>query len=476
MHHARRLALLAATTAAAAAPAAAAHASSTQTTYFESPNDLLTTQAAREAAFAKLDSLGVRALRVNLAWSNVAPSPKATSKPDFDTTDPANYDWSRYDTTIRAAKERGWKVLLTVTGGVPYWATEDPQRKSPAYRPDPSEFAQFATAIARKYGADVDEWSVWNEPNLDRYLGPLRSKGKLVSPYLYRELYKAFLKGLTSAGYGDAPVLFGEFEPRANSHAIAPLTFLRAALGVDSKYRRLKGSRSSKLRISGIATHPYTTAAGPYFRPPGPNDVTIGVINRMVTAADRLAKAGVVDKGLPIFLTEFGVESKPDPIKGVSLQRQAEYQAVSEKLAYDNRRVAGFSQYLLRDDAKTPGVPEIAAYGGFQSGLEDADGTEKPSFDGFRLPLVVSTASGTKATLWGHVRPAAGATTAQLQQRSGSSGAWTTVGTATTDPLGYFTASVAYAKGRQYRMQWAAPDGTVYDGAPTRFVTRRASS
>ena len=34
-----------------------------------------------------------------------------------------------------------------------------------------------------------------------------------------------------------------------------------------------------------------------------------------------------------------------------SLQRQAEYRSISEQIAYDNPRVAAFSQYLLTDDA-----------------------------------------------------------------------------------------------------------------------------
>ena len=449
---------------------AAAQASSSQTTYFEAPRDLLGDQASRAAAFTKLDSLGVKAIRVTMFWADVAPQSTSQTKPDFDTTDPANYNWSRYDTAIRAAKERGWKVLLTVSGPVPVWATESPRRNSQATRPDPSEFAQFVTAVGREYGDLVDVYSVWNEPNLPRFLGPQFVKGKPVSPGIYRELYKGFLKGIASAGHSDTPVLLGEFEPRGTGQAVAPLTFLRGVLGLDSKYRRIKGSGSSKLRVDGIATHPYTTSKGPFFVPSGPNDVTIGVISRMVRAMDRGAKAGVLNKGLPLYLTEFGIESTPDPIRGVSLQLQAEYRSIAERFAYDNPRVAGFSQYLLRDDDKRPG-PAISAYSGFQTGLERDSGTVKPSFDGFRLPLVVTPArSGRRASLWGLVRPATGATAVQVQQRTGSSGVWSVVAPVTTNAAGYWRLDVGYASGRQYRVQWAAPDGSVLDGAPTRAV------
>ena len=53
--------------------AAPAHASSTQAQTFEAPRDLLN-PATRDAALAKIDSLGTHALRVVLYWRSVAPS------------------------------------------------------------------------------------------------------------------------------------------------------------------------------------------------------------------------------------------------------------------------------------------------------------------------------------------------------------------------------------------------------------------
>ena len=51
-----------------------------------------------------------------------------------------------------------------------------------------------------------------------------------------------------------------------------------------------------------------------------------------------------------VYLTEFGIQSFPDRLLGVSLARQAEFIAISEHIAYRNRRVRSFSQYLWRDD------------------------------------------------------------------------------------------------------------------------------
>ncbi len=79
---------------------------------------------------------------------------------------------------------------------------------------------------------------------------------------------------------------------------------------------------------------------------------------------------------MPIYLTEFGVQSKPNKQLGVSVAKQAEYDAIVEHIAYSNPRVAAFSQYLLKDDP-IGGAPGSSAHGGivgFQSGLEYVSG------------------------------------------------------------------------------------------------------
>jgi hypothetical protein len=220
------------------------------------------------------------------------------------------------------------------------------------------------------------------------------------------------------------------------------------------------------VQAAGYAHHAYTTGQGPTFKPSQPNDVTIGVLSRLSTALDRAAKAGAIPAHLPLYLTEFGIESTPDPVRGVSLQRQSEYRATSERIAYDNPRVVAFSQYLLRDDSPVAGVPLLARYPGFETGLFTYTGKHKPSYDGFRLPLAVRR-SGSKVSLWGLVRPAAAATTASIEVRSGG-GSFRGLTTVHTDARGYFAKSSAFAAGREWRLVWKAPDGTTFRGSPTR--------
>jgi hypothetical protein len=443
---------------------ASAHASKTQSMTFEAPRDLRN-PATREKAFRDITSLGVHSLRVVLFWHDVAPRPNSRVRPRFDATNPAGYNWSTYDAIVDGAKQRGWNVLLTLSGPVPRWATAG--ARDTLTRPSPGDFARFVQAAGAHYGTKVDTWSIWNEPNQPQFLLPQYSaRGhKPLSPGIYRNLYLAARRGLRAAGLGRARVLIGETSPRGTGHVVAPLTFLRGMLCLDRNYHRTR--KCSKLTASGYAHHAYTTGEGPGFKPRQPNDVTIGVLSRLTRALDRAARRGAITRRLKLYLTEFGIESVPDRLRGVSLANQSDFRSISERIAYDNGRVAGFSQYLLRDDPPVRGARGFARFSGFQTGLETSGGRRKPSFNGFRLALAARR-SGSRVSLWGVVRPAPGATRALLQWSSNGR-TWHKLATVTTNARGYFTRRVAFKKGRRWRVQWTAASGTTLRGTPTRL-------
>jgi len=456
----RRLLLFTVLAAALLAPAGSAVASHGQTTSFEAPRDFLD-PAMRETAFNDVASFGVHSIRLVMYWRDVAPSTKSRVKPAFDATDPSAYDWSRYQPVIDEAKARGWSVLLTLSGPVPRWATNG--ARDQVTRPSPNEFRMFVMAVAKHFGDAVTTYSIWNEPNHPDFLRPqYSSRHKPVSPKLYRNLYFAAVRGFGAVG-SKTPVLFGETAPRGTGKAVAPLTFLRGVLCLNSHYRA--AGRCKALPAAGYAHHAYTTRKGPFYRPPGPNDVTIGVLSRLTRALDRAARAGRIAKRMPIWLTEFGIQSKPDPLMGVSLARQAEYQAISERIAYNNPRVVAFSQYLLRDDRPRPG-PRIARYSGFESGLLTSAGKPKPAMQSFRLPLAAKR-SGSRVSLWGLVRPAAGPTTAVIFVADRHK-PFHKLRPVTTNARGYWRVSTGYRSGRRFRVEWTAPDGTVFRGPPIR--------
>jgi hypothetical protein len=505
-----------------AAPALASH---NETVFFEAPGDLLGAPAARQArTLNQLQSLGVHALRVTLYWRNVAPRPNRKHRPSFNQANPAAYHWGEYDSLISKAVALHWKVLLTVTGPVPRWAT--PHGEDIYSYPNTTDFGLFMRALGKHYGTEVKLFSIWNEPNQPGFLRPQYVHGTLVSPAIYRGLFLAGYGGLKASGnFSGMRVLMGETSAVGVKPAVpAPLAFARGVLCLNSSYKAV--GHCSKLPADGYAQHPYSNSRGPFGTPPA-DDVTIATMGRLFSALDRAAAAGTIRRGLPVYITEFGVQSFPNPVVGVSLAKQAEFDAISEQIAWRDPRIVSFSQYLMRDDH-----PVGRRIVGFQSGLETYRGQQKPAYDGFRQPLVV-TRTRAGVSFWGLVRPPVGpasaptgstgptgpsgatgqsgasgasgatgasdatgasgptgstgatgatgatgttrtssrATTVLLQYSSNGGKDWRTAQTVRIGSGGAWTATGLFASHRLWRTKWVSPSGKAFTGAPTRAYT-----
>ena len=455
-----RLLLLLGLLLAAALPASAS-ASPRQWMTFEAPRELLE-EESRDETLDEIRALGVDRVRVLVYWRRFAPAPDARRKPRFDARNPDAYpadNWGAIDRLLDSADARGMQVQLTPTGPVPRWATS--RRADQVTDPSAREFRAWMTALGRRYRDRVNVWSIWNEPNHPAFLAPQYRNGRAASPRIYRNLYVAGRRALDATGNRSDLVLFGETLPRGGSRTVNPLPFLRGALCLDSRYRRTGGC--ARLTIDGYAHHAYTTSEGPRFKPENRDHVTIGVLDRLTSALDRAARAGAVNSGVDLYLTEFGIQSYPDRTAGVPLSRQAEYLAVSERIAYANPRVKAFSQYLLRDDQRR----EDGTYGGFETGLRTAAGRKKPAYEGFRLPLAVAD-YGRSDVLWGRVRmisPAATRVTILAARRGRR---FTPLRTVTTNSLGVFGMRNAHVRGQRYRLRWTSPEGVTYTGPPIR--------
>jgi len=459
--------------AASAGPALASHS---QVTYFEG-SDTLLNPSTRPHALEQMQHLGVRALRVELYWADVVPSRNSATRPSFDATNPANYEWGQYDALLSEAQRLHWQVLLTVTSPVPRWATSN--RKAPyVTRPDDRDFQEFMTAVARHYGSEVSIYSIWNEANHPAFLQPQwNSNGTPASPRIYRGLYQAAYAGLQEGGIAQPKVLFGETAPtgydavnvhregsRALLHDVAPLLFLRTSLCLDSHYR--KSGSCGPLQMAGYAHHAYTLPAGPYYVFPERDNVTIGSLSRLSNALNLAARAHAIPANTPIYLTEFGVQSLPNRQLGVPVAQQAEFDAIAERIAYSNPRVAGFSQYLLKDDP-LGGAPGASVHGGtvgFQTGLEYVNGKPKPLYNSWPVQLTVSK-SGGGVSLWGLVRPTSGPTTVTVLVRMKGSRSYRTLKTVATNALGYWTLHSS-VRGQLWRVRWVSPTGVRYEGPP----------
>jgi len=450
----------------AAALPATAQASPRQPVAFEAPRELLQ-DAARDRTLDEIRDFGVTNVRQLVYWRDFAPRPKSKRKPRgrFVASDPATYPadtWAPLDALIRDASARGIKVHLNLTGPVPRWATKS--KKDNVTRPIPKEFQAWATAVGARYGGSVATWSIWNEPNQRQFLMPQYRNGQPYSPGLYRQLYRVGVRGLkkTAANRGDT-YLLGETSPRGNSQTVFPLDFFRRMLCLDKSYRKTK--KCGKLDADGYAHHAYTTAVGPRFVPHDTRDVTLGVLYRLERALDRAGKAGAIPRGLPIYLTEFGIQSRPDRIQGVTLAKQAAYLSIAEHMAYVNPRVRSFSQYLMSDDP--PRASERNRYAGFESGLRTNKGKKKPAYKAFRLPLAVENYGATDV-LWGLVRQYRQATSVRIEVDPKGKKGWRKLADVKTTGTGVYSLRATHRKGQRYRVKWTSPSGKRYSGAAVR--------
>jgi hypothetical protein len=444
-----------------------AFASHNQQLFFEAPSQLLD-PGSRPEAIEQMQHLGVKAVRIEMSWYAVAPSRDSATKPKLDTSNPAFYEWGSYDSLLAEMKRLHWQVLLTISAPAPRWATSNGQAPY-VTRPDDQDFREFMTAVGRRYGSIVSDYAFWNEPNEYNSLRPqFDGKGNPAAPIIYRGLFQAGYAGLQAAGIKAPTTLMGETGPGGfvrmgkgvpSYSGVAPLAFLRGALCLSSSYRKAK--TCSKLPAYGYAQHPYASNVdGPFYRPPSPEGVTISTVGRLVNALNKAGKAGAIRSSMPVFLTEFGVMSKPNRYFGVPVSQQAEYDAIAERIAWENPRVASFSQYLLRDDALTKIPGDVT----FQTGLEYSNGGKKPLFYGFPVPLTVTYARHGYA-LWGLARLAGKATTVTVLVQRPHSNRYTVLAKVRTGPLGYWTLS-SRVKGAHWRVLWTSPAGVRYEGPP----------
>jgi hypothetical protein len=421
---------------------------------FEAPAEL-TDDATRDATLDEISGLGARAVRLTLAWADAAPAPNARARPRFDATDPRHYDWDAIDAEVEAARLHGLRVVLTVSSPVPRWATAG--RRDHVSAPDPVAFGRFMTAVGRHLGGQIAVWLIWNEPNHPRYLRPQKVDARPRSPLLYRALYLAARAGLHRAGRGKDVIVAGEIAPSARS-GVAPLPFLRGMLCLNRRYRPT-ARRCGRLATSGLGVHPYTLIGNPLAPTRDPGQIGIATLPRLTRALDRAARAGAVPPRLPLYITEYGVQTFPDHLLGVAPLAAAAARSAAELIAYRNPRVALFSQYLMRDDLDV---------GGFQTGLRFADGRPKPGYEAFRVPLVAER-RGARVRLWGLIRPATVATTVRVE-RSDDGRAWRLQGRVRTDVHGAWRLSVANIAGRRWRVVWTGPTGDSVTGPPTHAI------
>ena len=472
-----------------------AHASSTQESVFQD-DDLLIHVSPAEAdrTMGELARLGVDRVRLSAIWKDIAPATRPANL-----TDPGAYDQRKLahiDTAVRTAHAHGIQVLMNVRGGVPSWAmpARIPRKFAgrEAYKPDPELFRAFVEMMGRRYSGSyqrlprVDFWSIWNEPNWGSLLHPqaVRTrKGRLqtVSPYLYRALYRAGIAGLAATGHGSDRVLIGETAPIGRRPGelspMKPARFLRDLFCLNRKLRPLRGAAARRLRCdfdragplqaTGYGHHAYSVMDPPAERSADRGFIRLGDLGRLERILDAAAAAGRIPAGLPIWMTEYGYQTKPDPFRGVDPAQHAAWLVEAEHLMWKNPRVASSAQFLLQDDEPRTAYAagSLGYWATYQSGLKYTDGTPKPAYEAYRLPLFAPGGlhPGQPMELWGMVRPGPNGEPqrVQIEWRGGPQEPWVALPEQpVTDGMGFFTVTVPSARAGEYRFQWLRAEAT----------------
>jgi len=355
-------------------------------------------------------------VRVNVVWSQVAP---LDPPPSFNPADPASpgYDWSAVDTSVRDLTSQGLQVLLNITGA-PTWAEgpDPPPGTQPGtWRPDPQQFAGFATAAALRYDGRfpdplhpgaflprVRDWQPWNEPNLDYYLSPQWTRGPHgwvpVSPTIYRDLLNAFyaaVKRVSSsnfvvtagtAPYGDPP----------GGQRMPPVAFDRGLFCLRDDAALTPVSCPDPPHLDALAHHPYGIG-GPLWHALNPGDVAVPDIYKLTRVLHAAERAGHVLPAGPkqFWVTEISWNTWPPDPGGVPVAEQALW--LEQSLFVLWRQGVDTVLWLQIVDA-----PPIPSYGdSYQSGLYYIAGSPKPATQAFRFPFVTQRLNRREIDAWG---------------------------------------------------------------------------
>jgi hypothetical protein len=437
-----------------------AQASKAQWSMFEDHTALVKSGVnKRISVLDQVKALGADTLRIEFKWNEIAPKPGDKTKPKFDASDPAGYagdlnaypGFGQYDDLVRRAAALGFRILITITGDAPRWATRDGKGLSFAtanYGVDAGEYAKFAAAVAKRYAGNfqglphVIYYSIWNEPNHKQFIKPQSE-----APAIYRRLVDEGIPAIRKAGGPAAQVFVGETAPVGRpGKVIGPTEFIRKWLCLSKRFKRSGCSGFKKVDADGFAHHPY----GPVERVATKKDIiNMLAIRRLGKYLDLAARAGRLPAHLPIYDTEFGLQSNPpDPSVSTTPVRQAQLINEKEEYSYRYSRLKSYSQYLMFDDPARKG-PAAERFAGFQTGLRFSSGKPKPAYTAFRLPIVVHKRRR-GVYIWGRVRPGVGSRYVQLYRNGARDG-----GRIKTDSRGYF----GVKRGKAGKHRFKAYDG-----------------
>lgn len=421
------------------------------------------TQEQRAASVGEIaGQLRAKFLRVSIEWDRAEPKKGA-----YDETLLAGTDH-----LLDLAGAEGLRVVITVVG-TPEWASDrslwnEPPFGTGRYAPNIApradaarDFGSFAGMLAARFKGRVFAYECWNEPNISLFFYPQvldrHDKNDDFAAARYTKLLEAFSAAVHAADRG-ALVIGGATAPVGGEYAgrtrTSPQLFAR----------QLK-ERGALTAMDAYSHHPYQP--GP--SPPAP-EMAPRTPRTTVTLQNLETLLDIVP-GLPFYLTEYGYNTSPcdmfgiSPGQQVSRARQAAYLQRAYRYAARYRRVKALFWYLRRDHVPS-GRPDDST--GVYTGLRALSGSRKRSWfafaGGMKLTLnaTAPVASGACTKLTGALTCSRLATAGdpgglrakRLEVQRRVDGVWRTVKSVKTRTGGRYTAWLRLGNSARLRVRW----------------------
>ena len=228
--------------------------------------------AGLDAALTRVAEGGFVWVRQSFCWSQVEPVP-------------GGFDWRGSDRFMAALARHPHLRLVAVLDDCP---------ATPPF--DPDRFAAFAGGFAAHYGAQVDHYQIWDEPNLADHWG-----GGPVNPAAYADLLARAARAIRAVD-PNARILLAGLAPTAET---GPQNLS------DARYLE---------RLYQVGAAPYfdIVAGKPYGFDTAPNDrrVDEAILNfsRLLLLREVMVEHG--DAGKPVWASHWGWNALPGPSTG----------------------------------------------------------------------------------------------------------------------------------------------------------------
>ncbi len=223
-------------------------------------------------ALDTIEAAGFGWVRLDIPWAMVEPAP-------------GQWEWAVVDRAVQAAHARGLR-LLAVLAHPPDWSP---------LPPDPQTYAQYASAVAMRYGDAIAAYQIWHNPNL------AASWGGQANAFEYTALLAQAAQAIRAVD-PDARIVLGSLAPTVEQG--------------DRNYA--EDLFLEMLYAAGAAPYFDVVGAQPYGFATGPDDRRISgdVLNfsRVIRLREVMTAHG--EKAKAIWAVNLGWNSKPDDWPG----------------------------------------------------------------------------------------------------------------------------------------------------------------